>query len=1651
MKKLLILFLLFVITSTAVSSNVQEDFKSKAIQILSVNEDAYGMDIEIRIDEPVWADVGLNEELRVAEFTGEGFNDIAGEPLLPVIGRMIRLPISGGAHIELLDSHFQVFSNIEYAAFSGEGLPEELEGLDPSLDMWYPENVVSLDGPGILKDFRVANVSTYPIQVNPARRQVRVYDRLQYRVVYDQSTNENSLNEWPTSLSETFLPFYRQFLDWSESELDQYELYRGGIQLVCPEGSLDEMEEWIEWKKQKGWEVQLLTNNDVSWTRYSIKNELQDRYNAAEIKFDHIVIVGDANGIISTPPGSADGYGAGDHPYGLLAGDDQLLDASIGRISVDSASRLNTYVQKVLAYERDTNRGNTDWYKKGSVAAGSSASGISTVYVARYARHAMLEAGYTRVDTAFYNDGGGPVNNRIINQLNSGVGFHLYRGFIGSGIETDAIGSLSNTNKIPVVVDITCGRGNWADGYSINEAYMRAGSANQPRGAIGAVCTATSSTHTRFNNALAGGAVEAVFTQKLPTVGQMLIGAKFNMWKNFNGFQDNGVYEFNQWLNLMGDPTVWIFTDIPDSTLQFHVDDELELGSRGVELTIVNDDGPVENAWVTFYKSDNDEEVISRAVSDENGHVFLNIPFEYAGEAVLTVTAYNHRPKQQFILISEPDEKLGVLGYTVLDNGSQGTVGNGNGIAEAGETVGLQFQIRNFGLSSQSNINISASSEDEFIVSVSGTAQMTSLASGSNATFNTPILAEIDPNAPNDWTAVFNVSLVGSEGNYPDFHGIKILAPDLIFVQANGNILPGQQGTINFNIVNIGGADSPNTTVVLQIEDFYEEWITVDVDEGSLGALSSGNSANSSDFTLTGSSDAFKGYVVSGRLLADYPNGRRQDIPVKISMGNKNVGDPEGPDSYGYFAYDNTDYGYIMSPPFNWVEINPDAEAPMYDGTRIPLTDTGENMDDSRAINLPFDFTYYGETYNTITVCSNGWIAMDNQEGMALQRNWVIPSPLGPWAMIAPFWDDRIISNTNTGVYYHYLEEEGKFVVEWSDVSDAVGSGISTFQVILMEYSEEFPTPTGDNEFIFQYKEINPTIGGYSDVPYWTTGIENANQTDGLQLSYYDIPSDATSPIDDNRSILFSTRTSFVTGQVSGTVTHLSDDSPVSDVIVISSVLGTADTTGTDGNYSIAVASGISDIIFRKDGYVTFVEEGVDIPEEGNVNLDAQMVRPLIDVTPEELIFNLNPGDSDSQMLTFENSGDATLTYGLTRLGRDPESGAGGDVGEQVELINLPSGTFEYHDLASQGDTLWVLGQDWNSGNTELRLYDFNGMMLDSYGVVFGNEVRRVQVDGNIIVLGSNDQLKFYTFDDGLYLDSTKTLQTSAWDNDFAVDFANQKIYQSFNSMVYEYNMGMQFQDLHQFGELNIMGIDVIPDDPEGFTLHILGYIWDMTGERLMMVRFNPETSAQEIMFETTLGMGNWGRGMSLIKSNNGMNIMVGILFPYNDTPSIGIYVYMNRLDWLSLDQESGTLEPESSDIVNVSVDATTLPQGIYNAWIAIRHNAAGGRLNIPLTINVGSVDVDEKNLPLDWTLDGVYPNPFNPVATVRFSLMESVQVKAKLFNVLGQQVAVLANRPMQAGTHSLSINGENLSSGVYFLKFNAGPLSSVQKVVLMK
>ncbi len=79
------------------------------------------------------------------------------------------------------------------------------------------------------------------------------------------------------------------------------------------------------------------------------------------------------------------------------------------------------------------------------------------------------------------------------------------------------------------------------------------------------------------------------------------------------------------------------------------------------------------------------------------------------------------------------------------------------------------------------------------------------------------------------------------------------------------------------------------------------------------------------------------------------------------------------------------------------------------------------------------------------------------------------------------------------------------------------------------------------------------------------------------------------------------------------------------------------------------------------------------------------------------------------------------------------------------------------------------------------------------------------------------------------------------------------------------------------------------------------------------------------------------------------------------------------------------------------------------------------------------------------------YPNPFNPATTIEFSLPVSGNVKLSVYNLLGQEVAVLVNEFFSGGNHKVKFNASGLSSGVYLYQIQAGEFSAVKKLMLVK
>jgi hypothetical protein len=121
--------------------------------------------------------------------------------------------------------------------------------------------------------------------------------------------------------------------------------------------------------------------------------------------------------------------------------------------------------------------------------------------------------------------------------------------------------------------------------------------------------------------------------------------------------------------------------------------------------------------------------------------------------------------------------------------------------------------------------------------------------------------------------------------------------------------------------------------------------------------------------------------------------------------------------------------------------------------------------------------------------------------------------------------------------------------------------------------------------------------------------------------------------------------------------------------------------------------------------------------------------------------------------------------------------------------------------------------------------------------------------------------------------------------------------------------------------------------------------------------------------------------------------------------------------------------------------DLTDYTVGItYNIYVA---NSSG--LPTP---------VEEENNPITVTnfeLQQNFPNPFNPITQIRFSLAEQSQVTLKVYNILGKEITTLVNEVKGAGVHEISFDGSGLSSGVYFYTLQAGKSTQTRKMILMK
>jgi hypothetical protein len=95
---------------------------------------------------------------------------------------------------------------------------------------------------------------------------------------------------------------------------------------------------------------------------------------------------------------------------------------------------------------------------------------------------------------------------------------------------------------------------------------------------------------------------------------------------------------------------------------------------------------------------------------------------------------------------------------------------------------------------------------------------------------------------------------------------------------------------------------------------------------------------------------------------------------------------------------------------------------------------------------------------------------------------------------------------------------------------------------------------------------------------------------------------------------------------------------------------------------------------------------------------------------------------------------------------------------------------------------------------------------------------------------------------------------------------------------------------------------------------------------------------------------------------------------------------------------------------------------------------------------------VDETTqLPDEYRLYQNYPNPFNPVTKIRYELPEESSVSLRIYNLIGEEIAVLADGAQAPGKYEVTWNAAGYASGFYICRIEAGKYVSVRKLVLLK
>ena len=811
-----------------------------------------------------------------------------------------------------------------------------------SISKFAPQLIVNIKEAGIVREHRLFLLEINPLSYNSKTGELEVRTSIELEITFSRPNIGYSIQRLQRYSNPQFEKFVKGcILNYGaiESMID-YPVIPIGYLIIVYDNFESNITPLAEWKKRKGYYVTVTRTSDIPGgpTTGNIQAYIQDAYNNWPIPPAFVLLVGDEPQIPAFT--GSETYKVTDLYYAAISGPDYFPDLWLGRFSAETSTHVDVMVEKVVDYEKTDWSSGTDWIKKAVFMASSDNHTISEG-THRYVILTHLDPrGYTSDSLWYYY---GATTQQVKDALNDGRSLAIYSGHGGNTGWGDGppfsqsdVNSLTNLDMYPMVCSHACNTGNF--GYS-SECFAETWVRVENKGGISFWGSAPSSYWTE-DDTLERAMFDELFYNNLNWLAGMQDAALYRCY--LAGFSMAKYYY--EAYNLFGDPSMMLWTEVPQ-VLTVNHPSVIPIGPYSISVTVMVGGSPVDSALVAAVVKSTDSLVTAYTVG---GNAVLPVYTPGVDSVFITVTGYNLEPYYGGIHAMSSGAYVSYL-KSIIDDVSGG---NGDGIANPGESIDWEMWVKNYGSADANGVYGLLSISDPYIGISVDSSWYGDIATGDSATGSVPYTFSIATDCPDAHTALFDLDVHDVNDTIWYSHpSITVYAPVLTiedFVidgSGNGRLDPGETADLFVTIENEGGAVAENVTSTLTTSSSF---ITINNSSGNFGTIDPGNTANNS-------ADP---YNVTADTLT--PPGSEVDFTIIVQAGVYNdtldftlVVGQSVPSDTGYYYVYYSGGPHSQSPVFDWIAI--DSSQSTYQGISLDLGD-----DEVTQVNLPFTFTYYG-------------------------------------------------------------------------------------------------------------------------------------------------------------------------------------------------------------------------------------------------------------------------------------------------------------------------------------------------------------------------------------------------------------------------------------------------------------------------------------------------------------------------------------------------------------------------------------------------------------------------------------------------------------------------------------------------------------------